>query len=226
MIEQIDLGELQYQEAEKTEAETSLSTLIRAVHELLLRNPEEFTFSVRPAESSNDIELWKIVSLVQRNFREHPHYQISEDPDSPVNEKVLAKYLEANSFENLRDSMNKENAYPFVVEQDGDILGFILCKVDEAGRMRVHRLHSSLLAQERGVHGVGKMLLNMAAITAKRLGITTLTSTASYPAKDYFERMGWDGLLEKNEFPLDNELPVILTQFRCFFQLNDDFEGF
>ncbi len=207
--------------------EIELASFVRAICENLQRCPEEFAHIVRPVNTQDEAEVKAIVALVQRNFGEHPHYQISEtEGNHPLNQRVIAKYKEANSLKNLCDSMNQPNAFPFLLEQDGEVLGFILCKVANDQTLRVHRLHTSLSAPDRGVLGAGKALLNMAAMTARRLNISTLTSTASYPAKGYFEHLGWRGELEQNEFPFDDGETVTLTQFRCFFEIPIDFEGF
>ncbi len=187
-----------------------------------LRSPEQLSHTIRPVNNNSHAEVAAVSQMVQTNFSSHPEYA-----DLP--RQVIVKYLEANSPEKLLEALQTKGSISFVLMQESTPLGLILCRVaqDERGScLQIRRLHASLLAKEKNVLGVGKSLLNMAASTAMKLGICRLSTTASLPAKSYFEHLGWDGKVAETNYPLEDGQIVSLSQFCCEFYLDNSFEGF
>lgn len=169
----------------------------------------------------NADELAKISKLITDNFLQRSEYRA-------LPKDILDIYCQANTPDELYKTLTKPETFACVVKVDEVTTGVIVCRVsrgsDITTNVQIRRLHAALNSE---VSGVGKALLSAAAFMARDNGIYVLSTTASLPARTYFEHLGWQGNLITTKYSLKSEnLHVQLPQFLCYFDILDDFQGF
>lgn len=154
-------------------------------------------------------------TLIINNFKYRAEYQ-------SLPSQVIELYKVANSSANLYSTLQKPLTYAFTLTTaQGKLLGIIITQrqvaLDGSSQLQIKRLHISLAAT--GYKGIGTCLIKFCYIWAKVHNITTLMTTASLPARSFFEHLGWKGQLIETVYKLDTQ-EVKLTQFKCFYHIN------
>lgn len=191
-----------------------------------LHMPSEYQVVIRPLQRD---ELEQVCAAILKNFTERPEYQ-------QFDERALALYKRANSYEHLQRTLAKPVTHAFVLATtEHDLYGIIIVRpkrcVGHPLEMQVRLLHT-FLSKPEAVRGVGKTLLNVAVVIAKAHGQSSLMAitpalmaTAALPARPFFEHCGFVGTLIEKTYQLPTG-PVPLQQFKCHFSIPDHFAGF
>lgn len=182
--------------------------------------PADEKITVRPFAYYNFAELHEASTLIAKNINERPGYK-------QLPKEVLQLYREANTTDNLYQTMLKKGMFSYVAyEAHKKMLGIVvvcLNQWDEPQHVQLKRLHRL----PQGVKGIGKALLNTCVAVACRNGISRLTADAAMPARSFFEHLGWHGLIVETPYKLSGSNDIVqLPQFKCSFEMKDDFEGF
>lgn len=185
------------------------------------RNPS-CGYSVEIFDPRNKVELQSMSGLMECNFLSHPVFEeISTD--------IKGLYCKANSQKGLKSLMEKKDTYACVLKAGKECIGFIAVRFNftDAAKpfLQIKRLHSFYKVTNGRFYGVGKTLLNVAAVMANASNVDTLMATASFPVQGFFEHIGWNGKIINTDYMLDDKI-VRLPQFKCTFIIEKDFKGF
>lgn len=144
--------------------------------------------NIRPAARSDPPTLSRLSMDVQRLHAEH-HPGIFKQPES---EDYAVSFFE----EMLADP----TIHAFLAEENGDALGYILCKLVERPEtpftFATHTLLINQISVRLGArrHGVGALLMQQAEVLAKELKVERIQLDSwgfNLNAHVFFERMGY-----------------------------------
>ena len=217
---EIDFESLGLNQIERSEQQLAFNVLksliVPAGEKLFLRslNPEIYN------------ELEKAHRLIVHNFKMRPEYRAMAP-------EIIELYMQANTPDNLRDSLQKDGTICFVIaDQMDDFKGIVLAQYNYYPNgdrnMQICRLHASL--SSNGYKGIGKTLLNACALHAYAHNVQILMTTASMPAQSFFENLGWQGSVIQTPYPILRSdsvaSTILLPQYQCQFLLTPQFQGF
>jgi len=175
---------------------------------------------VRPFNYREPSELINVSNLICTNFLKRSEWGM-------MHKDLIALYSQANSPESLYETMKKPGTTGFIIENNDILLGVIIMRpnkyADGSCDLQVRRLHTSFEAMD--YKGVGKTLLTIAAVDASLHNIPTLMTTASMPARGFFEKLGWNGNIIQTHYTLAEE-DIVLPQFQCTYQIPQNFKKF
>lgn len=174
----------------------------------------------RPFDYHSSSELIKISKLICANFVKRSGWDLMSDD-------IIRLYLQANSPEALYETMSKPGTKGYVIEDKDMILGVVILRPNQIGGkvndLQVRRLHVNFEAIN--YKKIGTVLLTIAAVDAFLNNIATLITTASMPARGFFEKLGWDGQVIESQYCIEKK-GVVLPQFKCAYAIPIDFQGF
>lgn len=183
------------------------------------RNPKS-KYTLTAFDPENILDVKAISKQICTNFSER-----SEFADVPEDIKKL--YCQANSEKGLVSTVATPGTYAYILKADGTAIGFLLVRFTHDNHvpcLQIRRMHTFFEASSQ-YFGVGKTLLNLLASIATLGGVKVLQTTAPYPIKGYFEKLKWNGNMIYTKYQLNDEF-IELPQFKCSFNITDDFKGF
>ncbi|NDD53385.1 hypothetical protein EBZ39_05845 [bacterium] len=196
-------------------------TRVEVACEHLLSTPEPTQVVIRPFLYQEPSELARVSALMLENFKNDEGYR-SLPPE------ILALYVAANRPENLLLTMQTPGTFGYVLLANGDVEGIVILRPvssEEGPILQVRRLHASLSGRRR-YKGIGKTLLAICAAAAYTRRIPTLMTTASLPAREFFQHLGWQGALIHTPYQVETaQLTVLLPQFKCTLDVAGQMQG-